>query len=176
MTPEELPNPPRKVSWKRWALASAVVLAVTTFVLLTKSANTEPVAVWFVGYTNYDHFKLIVCKGSNGVPREITFCACVITNSIHPVKTVWGLSPLYGWALHDPPARSTFEFNLNAGPRDTPYYIAWAFLDNRRPATRGERFRMRCHDFFSDHRMPRLARLFEPRVHVHYIPSTDLKE
>ena len=44
-----------------------------------------------------------------------------------------------------------------------------------RPATRWERFRMGCYNFFDAHDMPGLAKRFEATPELHYIPSTELK-
>ena len=48
MTPDVLPNPPRKASWKRWIVVLAGVVAVITIALLAfapilqRSLNNNP--------------------------------------------------------------------------------------------------------------------------------------
>src|SRR5262245_59674389 len=63
MSPDELPNPPRKASWKRWSLALAGVLAIVLAVLFLKGPGPEPVKVWFVGTTNENGQKMLLFEG-----------------------------------------------------------------------------------------------------------------
>src|SRR5690242_9271742 len=82
MTPEELPNPPRKAPWKRWIVVLAGVLAIVLAVLFLKAPSPEPVSIKFVRSTDWLGSKALVFKGTNGLPRTMVYHAYVVPDSI----------------------------------------------------------------------------------------------
>src|SRR2546423_7350886 len=114
MIPDELPNPPRKASWKRWSLVLACVLAIGLVVLFLKAPTPERVSVTFVGSTNYNGQRTLVFKGTNGLPRDITYWAFV---GLRPTKARSGgvSRRVYGDLLDQAiGAGETFTFALHA--------------------------------------------------------------
>ena len=176
MIPDAASSEPRKRSWKRWIVALACVVAVAIVALLANTPKKEPVKVWFVNSTNHFGYKELVFQGTNGIPRQIWLSASVFTGAIHQAKAPAGLSPPYYSDIAWPAAGTNFSFTLWKPRKDVSCYVMWHFDDFSAPATRWKRFRVRCYCFFRMHRMPALARPFEARAEVHYIPSTELKE
>jgi hypothetical protein len=169
MTPDELPSPPRKASWKRWTLVLACAVAVVTIVSLAIPPKPEPVKVWFVRATNEGGVKRLVFEGTNGVPRQIVFFVYAVIGAI-PGGSVTNSAS----AVVAPGAVSTFT--LTAPPTGVSYYVAWGFIDRERANTLWCRARIRCGYFFIAHGMPLLADFLDPAPKVRYIPSSEIKE
>jgi hypothetical protein len=176
MTPDELPSPPRKASWRRLLLVLACVVAVTTIALLAITPKKEPVKVWFVRSTNASGVKTLVFQGTNGVPTQILFYADVFTNAPLQAKAAHALGPVNGWTRTNVPAGTNFILTLEAPPNNVPYYVVWAFSETGPPATLWGRFRRAGHDFFKAHGMPGLSRRFGHSGEAHSIPSTEITE
>ena len=167
---------PTKRGRRAWLIALAVVVAVVTIALLANAPKPEPVKVWFVRATNEAGVKKLVFEGTNGVVRDIEFDAALVTGALeHPQTSV--PSPSIVDRSKVWPAKGTnFAFVLNAPPKDVPYYVVWEFHDIDISSTRSGRLRARCWHFFHVHSMPALARPFVPKLELHYIPSTEIKE
>jgi hypothetical protein len=176
MTPDALPSPPRKVSWKRWTLAAACVVAVIIFAMQETTPKKEPVAVWFVRATNYFGYTKLAFRGTNGLAGEVEFVACVVIGNVPHGKASARSGSPFDQIMLGADAGTNFDFILKVPPKDVPYYVEWAVDDFLTPTTRWERFRWGCCNFFSAHGMPRLAHRFLPRAKLHYIPSTEIKE
>src|SRR5438874_4366635 len=111
MTPDELPTPPRKASWKR-GLALTCVLAIILVALFLKAAAPEPVSVRFVHSTNYFGRKTLVFQGTNGTARPITYSAYFFTNTIRHAASVGDVRPYHDWSIGDAAAGASFTFFL----------------------------------------------------------------
>jgi hypothetical protein len=169
MTPDALPSPPRKRSWKVLIVALACVVAVITIVFLASAPKKEPVKVWFAGYTNLYGRKQLVFQGTNGSPRAITYFAGVCRERTNNAG-------YYSTAAREEALRASFTFTLDPPRKEGPYYVMWEFHEKWSPATGWERFRIGCENFFLTLGMGAPARLFGQHPHKHYIPSTEIKE
>jgi hypothetical protein len=197
MNPDELPRPPRKRRWKRLMVALACVVAVTTIALLSLTPKKEPVKVRFVGSTNSVGRKYLLLKGTKGVPRssesfvgpkhlvfqgtnglarQVNLCAGLVRGVILEDNALTGLPTFFDTTGVSAPTGTNFYFALKAPSDDVPYVVMWYFYDFPPRATRWERFRMGCQDFFVAHGMPALARRLVPPAETHFIPSTEIKE
>ena len=176
MTPDEPSAAPRKRSWKRWIVVLACVVAGTIIALLANAPKNPPVAVWFAQSTNLSGHKWLVFQGTNGTTRGIRYHAHLVTDSIRPPKTMGHLRSFSSQAAGAARAGESFSFTLEALPKEVPYHVTWFFYDQMPPATRWERFRTGCFDFFRAHGMYGLARRFMPTPKEHFIPSTEFKE
>jgi len=176
MTPEELPNPPRKASWKRWIVVLAGVVAVITIAPLAIPPKNEPVKVWFVRSRNEFGYKELFFQGTNTTRREIEFVSGLFTGVVNRATTRATSPPFYGWIIATAAVGTNSCFSLVAPSNDVPYCVIWEFHDSPRALTRWGRFRKGCHDFLNAHGMPALAERLAPTPKIHYIPSTEIKE
>src|SRR5438132_14306472 len=80
MTPDELPSPQRKASWKRWTLASACVLVIIAVALFLKGQIGRASCSEFVCSTNVNGVKTLVLQGTNGTAGKVAFDAWFTTN------------------------------------------------------------------------------------------------
>ena len=175
-TPEDIPAPPQKTSWKGWTLALACVLSTAVVIYVLVPPATEPVMVAFLHATNYNGNKRLVFQLTNGTARAIYYNAYTTTNltaSSHP------LSPpvIYkgaASALNIAPG-GTVTFSLPAPPREPAWRIVWWFGDLRRMTPWDER-RLRFSVFLWHHGMESLAGRIQPANRKHYISPADLNE
>jgi len=157
-------------------IALAVVVAVVTIALLANAPKQEPVKVWFVRATNEGGVKKLVFEGTNGMTHAITYFACVSTNSVRYARIPDSWGPYYDSNDSEAASGQSFTFALKAPPKEIAYSLAWTFYERGRPTMRVGTFGIGCYNFFRAHGMPALARRFEVRPDVHYIPSTEIKE
>ena len=176
MSPDELPNPPRKASWKRWSLVLAGVLAIVFVVLFLITPAREPVSIRFVRSTDWHGSKFLVFQGTNALPRTILYHAYVIPDSI-PLSNYKGSFPKHGIADGAPvEAGKAFTFTLQTPPDGTNWRVVWGFTESRRPTTGWDRFRVRCAEFFSAHGMRKLSTRFGLWADPHFLLPSELKE
>src|SRR5437762_14372749 len=86
---------PRKRGWKAWLLGLACVVAVITIVFLATAPKPEPVKVWFVRSTNEMGEKKLFFQGTNGIPKQVYYVACVATGAVRHARMPSGLRPGY---------------------------------------------------------------------------------
>ena len=79
-TSDELVSPPRKTSWKWWAVALACVLAIIAVALLLPAPTPQPARIWFVRSTNVNGVKTLLFEGTNGTAEKVAFDAWFTTN------------------------------------------------------------------------------------------------
>ena len=189
MTPDVLPSPPRKASWKRWIVVSAGVLAITLAVLFLKAPAPEPVSVRFVGSTDDNGKRVLRFKGTNGLPRGIAYWAHVSLTLSNGTQTAAvtsppqspdrqfrrGLDPYLPSVCVASP-RETFTFSLEVPPKGTNWQVVWSFSDPDHIPTRWENLRWRCADFLASHKLTWLAVRIQPVDVFYYTPWTETKE
>jgi hypothetical protein len=176
MTLDAGTSQPRKRSWKRLIVVLACVVVVTTIALLASAPKKEPVKVWFVCSTNYGHHEKLVFEGTNGLPEGIGFSAGVVTGTMPRAKTPTDSLTYYHWTHTISAAGTNFDFALVAPLKDVPYYVVWEFHGIGNPETRWEKFRIWFRDAFVGLGLGRPAKHSERPTHVHYIPSSEIKE
>jgi len=176
ITPDALAAKPPKISWKRWAVALASVLAIIAVTFLLKAPAPERVKIWFVCSTNFNGLKALVFQGTNGAAERIMYAA-VITTNMTTSSRADAFADVYitsreGRAL----AGESFTFQLAVPPKEPAWRVVWTSVQTPPEDTLWMKFRMLCRSFFRSHGMPGLAERFDPRVHWHSIPATELKE
>ena len=102
--------------------------------------------------------------------------ACVYVSSNTASETLSGPPLNNQVAVWTASAGGIFSFTLDAPAKDVPYRVMWDFQDQASFSTRLGGLRMACYNFLVARGMPGLAVRFVPRVHTHYIPSTEIKE
>jgi len=176
MTPDELPNPPPKASWKRWLVVLAGALAIVLAVLFLKAPAPERVSVWFASSFDLNGKKMLVFHGTNGLPRSIAYYAYVIPTSFDPSHYKGPLPSYDGPAGSAVGAGETFSFVLEPPTDRTDWRVMWWFMENGRPMTRWASFRMRCAAFCRAHGMRKLATRFGWLSEPHLIAQADLQK
>ena len=175
-TPDEVPNPPRKVSWKRWTLAAACVLAIALVVLFLGSPGRERVSIRFVGITNYHGQSRLMFKGTNGLPNAIKYDAWAFRTANGATPT--DLASISGSSsrIASVGAREAFAFELDAPAEGPSWRMGWTYYAPPHPRTRWEQTKFRCYVFLNQHRMHSLAGLFGDRLRINYISPANLKD
>jgi len=176
MTAEELPNPPRKASWKRWIVVLAGVLAVVLAVLLLKAPGPELVSVRFVGSTSEYAQKTVAFKGTNGLSKTISYQAWISLRVPEATLTNGVIYSSIGGASGTAGPRETFTFEVHAPENERDWIVLWYFGDAAHATTRFERAREACYWFFTKHRMHTLAQHFRNDPRWHYIRASEVKE
>jgi hypothetical protein len=176
MTPDELPSPPRKVSWKRWTLVLACVLAIAVAVLFLKTPTPEPVSVWFVRSTNYNGQKMLLFKGTNGLPERIVYGTDVTTRAKGTIRpnpqSLLAREAAFGVVG----AGTTFTFLLVAPPEDATWTVRWNVPQVLHQSTRWDVIRSDCFQFLRGHGMASLTRPFWRTADSGSIEGTYTKE
>ena len=169
MTPDAPPNPPRKVSWKRWIVVLAGVLAIVLAVLFLKAPVPEPVSVRFVRSTNEDGKKKFVFLGTNGSTKRISYFACVAPTAPHE-------SPAFDVAGGTAYRGETFTFSLDEPANGTNWQVTWFFWDPDWEKARWTKARMACGLFLATHHMSAIAQVIVHTPQRHFIPASELKD
>jgi len=176
MSADELPNPPRKASWKRWIVVLAGVLVIVLAVLFLKAPSPEPVSVRFVGSTNWNGDKFLKFTGTNGLPRSITYEAFLYEPSFSAARTNVIARFSNGGVWKAAGAGETFTFFLRAPREHKDWQAIWYVWQQGPGLTRWEKARADLYLFLIEHRMGILARPFADPLHRHFISSSELKE
>ena len=175
-TPDGVPNQPRKASWKRWTLAAACVLVIALAVLFLKVPTHDGVSVRFVGST-YDNGKRVLhFKGTNGLPRTISYYGFVkLTRPVRVANTSKKIFT-YGVAFDYAAPGGAFTISFDEPEQSMDWRFTWYFWDNDRARTRLEKIRATCYVFMTQHGMGSLARPLNDNPRRHIIPASDLKD
>src|SRR5262245_24560551 len=176
MTPDTLASPPRKISWKRWAVALACVPAIIIVALLLKAPTPAPARIWFVRSTNVNGVKTFVFEGTNGTAGKVAFDAWFTTN----MSARYRLNALptddEETARQSIPPGQSFTFTLVAPPKEPATRLMWVCSGPELEPKRWVRFRADCADFLDGHGMPALAARFAPYPIRQVFPAEEMKE
>ena len=152
------------------------MLATAVAVLFLKAPTPERVSVGFLSSTNDKVNTKLIFKGTNGLPRTITFEAFV--NWKIPVKVATTSLPIRPprIACENVDPGDTFTFSLNLPPKGTDWWVEWCFEESDHFPTRWDKVRAGCSTFVENLGMPKLASFLSASPRRHYIYLTDLKD
>ena len=176
MTPDELPSPPRKASWKRWTLVLACVAAIALVALLLPAPTPQPARIWFVRSTNVNGVKTLVFQGTNGTAGKVAFDAWFTTNLTASYRLDAIPTDDEDAARQSVPPGESFTFTLVAPPKEPATRLMWVCSGPELEPKRWVGLRAECAAFLKDHGMPALAARFAPWPTGQVIPPSEIKE
>ena len=176
MSADELPSPPRKTSWKRWAVALACVPAIIIVVLLFKAPTPAPARIWFVRSTNVNGVKTLVFEGTNGTAGKVAFDAWFTTNLTASYRLEAIPTDAEEVARQSVPPGESFTFTLVAPPKEPAARLMWVCDGPELQPKRWVRLRVDITDFLETHGMPALAARFATYPTGQIIPASEIKD
>ena len=147
--------------------ACAAVAALAVF-LANASSKRELVTVAFVGHTNivirgiwgdYELAKLCIFRGTNGTSRAIGYYARMEYTTVRPSFEAACAGSLPPNEAAEVPAGQPFTFSIKTDRGTGAFRLKFWYYNT---PTKWERSRRACSDFFSLHKMHRIAHLMEP--------------